>query len=116
MDALAAADTFLVINDRQAVFIIGKGTYRTAGLAGSLQINYGIVGAGLGALPAFLTLIGIDAGSPFARLDGAEAAGLDTRLADAVLTVISYGKTGDGAVCACRLNDLNDIGIVFLTG
>ena len=79
VNAVAAVHALLVVNHAQAVLIIMNGSDGAGLAAGSLQMDDGPEGAGLGAHPAGLAFSRIDAHLCVAGGDGLKAACIETR-------------------------------------
>ena len=98
MDAFSAADTFFLIDNRNAILIIRDRINRTAEFARSFQVSDGIVRTGVSALAALFTFCRINMGACAPRLDRAEFTGIDTSLSYTVLAVLRNYVTGDRTV------------------
>ena len=75
MDTVAAVDAFVLIDQAEAILVVGDGICWAGLLTGTLSVDNGFEGAGLCAETAGLTLLRIDLHPGFARMDSAEAAG-----------------------------------------
>ena len=109
MDAVAAVDALILIDDAVAVLIVADGTDRAGLLAGTDQVHDGTVGTCCCAHAALLALRGVDVGAELADGDGAEAAGIQARLAKAQAAVVRNGVGGQRALVAGGLDDLHDV-------
>ena len=107
--AAAAADALFFVDAGQALFVIADGVHRTALLARPLQMNNGVVRAGLRTLAALLALGGINDGAMRTGLDRTELAGAEACLPQTASAVICNRIAGDRTVRTGRFNDLHDI-------
>ncbi len=113
MDALAAADAFFLINNRNVVLVICNRIYRTCYLARTLHADNRIVRACLCTLAAFPALGRVDIGTVTAHGNRPELAGVHAGLSKTVLAVVCNGVTGNRTSFTGRTDNLNDVSIIL---
>ena len=112
MNAFSAADAFLIVDYRDAVFIVGNCIYRTTELARPFQVGDCVVWTGVGALAALFTFCRVNMRSETPRLDCAKFTSVNTCFSNTVLAVLCNCITGNRTVLAGRADDLDDITVV----
>ena len=106
IDAGTTPDAFFLVNAHRPVLLAGlNGVHRTGAAAGTHNVHNGIVWACIKALSTLPALIGINIRLRSCHGNGIKFACLHTFFPHTLLTVVCYGKAGDGAVFTRRRQD-----------
>ena len=113
---LAAGNALVLIDDGLAVLVRADGIHAAGSLAGPLQVDNGVVGAGLGALAALDALAAVNEALAVDKADGIPGADLLAGGGQTVLAVLRDLVLVGGAGVAGIGDDVDQGGLVVLLG
>jgi hypothetical protein len=109
MDTVTAVDAFVLVDNADAVFIVGDGAYRTGLLTGTFQVNDRIIRTGLCTLAALTAFGGIDMGSVVTNGNGVELTGIFTGLTHTFPAVVGYRIRRNRTLLTGRAENLYNV-------